>query len=36
MVSVQSGLGEGGWGLMERFEGKKDRYAAAHERSFAK
>lgn len=36
MVSVTSGLGEGGWGLMERFEGKKDRYAEVHEREFAK
>lgn len=37
MVSVTSGLGgEGGWGLMERFEGKKDRFAAAHEKEFAK
>jgi hypothetical protein len=37
MVSVQSGLGgDGGWGLMERFEGKKDRFAAAHEREFSK
>lgn len=37
MVSVTSGLGgEGGWGLMERFEGKKDRFAAAHEREFSK
>lgn len=36
MVSVTSGLGDGGWGLMERFEGKQDRYAEAHSREFAK